>query len=87
MRNLPLWKCFNPRPAVKPGETSRIRVGVAAGYVSIRARRLSRARPNNTAEYSELGVVSIRARRLSRARPRSTVPVGLDAMFQSAPGG
>ena len=79
-------RSFNPRPAVKPGETPFLfRYAAGLLVVSIRARRLSRARPTPTLAGGVIFLVSIRARRLSRARPRRNVRMLYASCFNPRP--
>ena len=63
-----LTNCFNPPPAVGPGETRLLIVGVRALEVSIRPRRWGRGKrqPKTTCDLYEL--VSIRPRRWGRGK-------------------
>ena len=78
--------CFNPRPALQPGDASQHRLDPQPLVVSIRARLCSRAMHRQRGGDQLPAPVSIRARLCSRAMHIGAGQIAQRPAFQSAPG-
>ena len=78
--------CFNPRPALLPGESCRGAGDKGGGHVSIHARHCCRANPFGLLCYPLQQAVSIHARHCCRANRAVVWASATVLRFQSTPG-